>query len=230
MTRITLIFGIFSCALMAFAVDIAGKVTWNDICPDSRTLHHANVLLDDGKLRGSITRNGTFIIPDVPVGTYVFSVSSHDFVFDNLRIDVRDAEPIPEVRPYVPGTPLDPPSNVLLSYPINVTPRQKHDYFIAPESFNILKMLSNPMMLIMVFGGGMVLAMPYLIKNMDPESLEEFKEQQAKMAGLQNAVRTGDLKSGFTALLSNTGDEQAALPPAAKAVTGGKSRGKKARR
>jgi hypothetical protein len=31
---------------------------------------------------------------------------------------------------------------------------------------------------------------------MDPESLEELKEQQAKMARMQSAVASGDLKSG----------------------------------
>lgn len=57
-------------------------------------------------------------------------------------------------------------------------------------------MLKSPMVLMMVFTGGMVLAMPYLMKNMDPESLEEFKEQQAKMAKMQSAITSGDFKSG----------------------------------
>lgn len=90
-------------------------------------------------------------------------------------------------------------------------------YFVPAESFNLVAMFSNPMMLLMVFGGGMMLAMPYLIvseslqnliitttdvfsRNMDPESLEEFKEQQAKMSGFQNAVASGDLKSGYVNL------------------------------
>ncbi|KAF8641030.1 hypothetical protein AX17_000675 [Amanita inopinata Kibby_2008] len=43
----------------------------------------------------------------------------------------------------------------------------------------------------MVFGGGMALAMPYLIKNIDPESLQELKEHQAKMPNVQNALAGG---------------------------------------
>jgi len=42
-------------------------------------------------------------------------------------------------------------------------PREKQNYFIPPESFNLGGMLSNPMMLLMVGGAGMMLAMPYLM-------------------------------------------------------------------
>lgn len=69
----------------------------------------------------------------------------------------------PEVRPYVPGTPLDPPTAVLLPYPVKLAAKQKNVYFTPPESFNLAAMLSNPMILLMVFGGGMMLAMPYLM-------------------------------------------------------------------
>ena len=31
---------------------------------------------------------------------------------------------------------------------------------------------------------------------MDPEALEEFKEQQAKLGGIQNAFQSGEIKSG----------------------------------
>ncbi|PFH54641.1 hypothetical protein AMATHDRAFT_190 [Amanita thiersii Skay4041] len=97
----------------------------------------------------------------------------------------------PEIRPYVSGSPLHPPSQVLLQYPIVLAARQRHGYFLARESFSMFTMFSNPMMLFMVFGVVMMLATPYLIKNMDPESLKELKEQQTKMANMQNAIASG---------------------------------------
>jgi hypothetical protein len=36
---------------------------------------------------------------------------------------------------------------------------------------------------------------------MDPESLEEFKEQQAKISKAQNAMVTGDFRTGYVAIL-----------------------------
>lgn len=82
---------------------------------------------------------------------------------NQLRIDVEEATPSPIIRPYVAGTPLNPPSTVLLTHPIVLTAREKHTYFSPPESFNLVTMFSNPMMLLMVGGGVMMLAMPYLI-------------------------------------------------------------------
>lgn len=60
---------------------------------------------------------------------------------------------------------MNPPSSVILPYPVLLTPREKQNYFIPPESFNLGAMLSNPMMLLMVGGAGMMLAMPYLMVN-----------------------------------------------------------------
>lgn len=78
-----------------------------------------------------------------------------------LRLDVKNSTS--EVRPYVPGTPLNPPSPVLLPYPVVLIPREKSVYFVPPETFNLIAMMSNPMMLLMVLGGGMMLATPYLM-------------------------------------------------------------------
>ncbi|KAG5644726.1 hypothetical protein DXG03_007855 [Asterophora parasitica] len=46
---------------------------------------------------------------------------------------------------------------------------------------------------------------------MDPEAMEEFKEQHAKVAGFQDAMANGDLKSGLSAFM---GDEQPSKPVA----------------
>jgi len=172
-------------------------------------------------MKASIMHDGSFVIPNVPAGTYILSVLSPSFSFDGLRIDVQ--HDVAEIRPYAPGTPLEPASTVTLSHPIILTPRHKHVFFIPRDSFNLLGMLANPMMLMMIAGGGMVFAMPYLTKNMDPESMEELKAQQAK---LHSAMSTGDIKAGFSALMS---DEQLVNKPA-PATPATKSRGNKNKR
>ncbi|KAF8898548.1 hypothetical protein BD779DRAFT_1607324 [Infundibulicybe gibba] len=201
-----LLLGIIASCLSINAVDVSGSIQWNEICSDTNALGPSKVILDDGRMSGGIRSDGKFVIPDIPDGTYILSVVTHNILFEQLRIDVLNASLTPEIRPYIAGTPLNPPSEILLSYPVTLVPKEKHIYFIPPESFNLVAMLSNPMMLMMIFGGGMMFAMPYLMKNMDPESLEEFKGQQAKMAGIQNAVASGDLKSGLNTLL-RTDDE-----------------------
>ncbi|KAJ7655107.1 hypothetical protein DFH06DRAFT_1201614 [Mycena polygramma] len=218
------LFALLSLGLSAFAVDVTGKLQWNEHCPDVLALGAARVILDAGKFNGNVLRDGSFSIRDVPQGTYILSVVSHDHLFDQLRVDVLDDSAF-EARPYSVGTPLNPASPILLPQ-ISLPARAKHVYFVPVDSFNLLGMFQNPMMLMLVFGGAMVIAMPYLMKNMDPETMKEFKEQQAKMSHMQNAMASGDLKAGFSALIADD------PPPKAVAASpaGGKSRNNKNKR
>jgi hypothetical protein len=43
-----------------------------------------------------------------------------------------------------------------------MTAKGKLNYFVPPEAFNIVGMLSSPMMIMMLVGGGMMLALPYM--------------------------------------------------------------------
>ncbi|KAF7791928.1 hypothetical protein EIP86_002954 [Pleurotus ostreatoroseus] len=125
-----------------------------------------------------------------------------------LRIDVSESDSTTEVRPYIPGTPLSPPSPVLLSYPIVLPATHKLDFYVAHQAFNLLGMFKSPMMMMMLFGGGMVFLMPYLMKNMDPEVLKDFESRQAKINDIQSSLQSGNFKSGISALLS-VADEEA---------------------
>jgi len=233
MARITLgrLLQLLSCVAFGRALDITGHILWNDVCPNATTLGQAKAFIDDGVHTGGIKTNGKFVIPDVSDGTHVLSIISHDFSFDQLRIDVNGTSSEIQVRPYVDGTPMNPPSSVMLPYPVLLMPREKQNYFIPPESFNLGAMLSNPMMLLMVGGAGMMLAMPYLMKNLDPEALEDFKEQQNKLGGIQNAFQSGDIKSGISAIMA-AGEEQGPSKPThpPKGVGSVKARPKKSKR
>ncbi|KAH9982525.1 hypothetical protein BGW80DRAFT_1247351 [Lactifluus volemus] len=171
MTHILTIALLFaSVCVSVLSTELSGFVQWNEHCADSLQLGQAKVVLDNSIASGSITRDGRFVIPDVEAGTYILSVVSRDHFFDKLRVDVPpDPKSPPEIRAYTVGSPLNPPS-------------PGKDYFVPHQSFNVLQILQNPMMLIMVFGGAMMLAMPYIMKNIDPEVLQEA--QKAK----QNSV------------------------------------------
>ncbi|KAJ7042536.1 hypothetical protein C8F04DRAFT_1076246 [Mycena alexandri] len=208
------LFALLSLGASAIAVDVTGKLQWNEACPDIKSLGSAKVVLDAGKLNGNVLRDGSFSIPNVPVGTYILSVVSHDHVFDQRGRILS-----------VP--PLNPASSIILPT-ISLPARATHSYFMPVDSFNLLGMFKNPMMLMLLFGGVMVLSMPYLMKNMDPETMKDFREQQAKMSQMQSAMAGGDLKAGFSALMA---DEPApAAPkalPASPAGNKNKSKNKK---
>jgi hypothetical protein len=80
-----------------------------------------------------------------------------------LRLDVLETDTLPEVHPYVSGTPLSSPSVVTLPYPIRLSAIQKLDFYTERQGFNLLGMFRNPMMMMMALGGVMVFAMPYIM-------------------------------------------------------------------
>ncbi|KAI0001968.1 hypothetical protein BJV77DRAFT_1063328 [Russula vinacea] len=207
---------IASACTAVLSAELSGFVQWNEHCSDSLQLGHAKVVLDNSIASGSITRNGGFVIANVTAGTYILSVVSHDHVFDKFRVDVpTEPESPPEVRPYTVGTPLNPPSPIKLPYPVKLVPRQRKSYFIPHQSFSIMVMLQNPMMLITVFGGLMMLAMPYVMKNMDPEVLQEAQQNQAR---LQKAL-SGDSKAGLPPVTGN-GDDRSVVTTATPSKSG----------
>lgn len=208
---------LLSWSSVIFALELHGYIQWNNLCPNYEALESAKVLLDGGKMSGRVTRNGNFSISNVPPGTYVLSVLSHDYSFDHVRIDVSPSEPLPEVRPYIFGTPLLTTTAFILPYPIMLIPRHKNRYFSPRESFNLLGMFQSPMMMIMALTGVMMLAMPYIMKQLDPETLDGLKGQ-GKAASIEKSIQSGDPR-GLSALLS-AGEEAKASTPVTKSNTG----------
>jgi len=91
-------------------------------------------------------------------------------------------------------------------------------------------MFKSPMMLMMLVTGGLMFAMPYLMSNMDPETLNEVKGRQNKMAAAQNSLQNMDI-GGLANLLSGESDNNAQpskhTAPTIPASGKGKGKGRK---
>jgi len=211
------------------ALDLKGKIIWNQLCPDAKTLGSAKAILDNGfNHYGSITRDGSFVIPDVREGTYVLNIVARDHLFDQYRIDIVDSLSPPEVRPYIPGTPLSSTANspITVTYPLSIHPRYKNEYFVPKQSFNVMGMLQNPMIMMMGAVGVMVLALPYMMNNLDPEQLKEVQQSQARVVKMQSSITSGDLSGIASMFAEGSGDGASS---SATATTPVKNRGKKRR-
>ncbi|KZT40054.1 hypothetical protein SISSUDRAFT_972170, partial [Sistotremastrum suecicum HHB10207 ss-3] len=205
------------------ALDIRGRIEWNEVYATS--LGQAQAVLNSGsRWSSAVHKDGSFIIPNVEAGVHVLSILAHDHHFDQLRLNVSSSSEDPAVQPYLPGTPLTPlgQPEIKLPYPVRVSAHRQNVYFVAPQGFNALGMLKNPMMLMMVLAGGMILLMPLLIKNMDPETAKDFQERRAAMTNMQSSMQNMDFSSGLAALMGNTTTEP---EPAEEAVTPEKKHG-----
>lgn len=88
-----------------------------------------------------------------------------------LRVDVTNETA--HIHPYAFGTPFNPPSTVSLPYPLKLTPKEKLDFYMPPQSFNLYSLLTNPMVLFGIGG----LALFALNSFVDVNALQEAAKQ-----------------------------------------------------
>lgn len=62
--------------------------------------------------------------------------------------------------------------------PLFLRPRVEYKFESEPPIFSMWSILGNPMILMTVIPLGLLLLMPKLMENMDPEALKEFQEAQ----------------------------------------------------
>ncbi|KDQ09239.1 hypothetical protein BOTBODRAFT_530316 [Botryobasidium botryosum FD-172 SS1] len=212
------------------ATDIQGSIQWNDLCPGIEDLrHHTRVVLDGGLRKAMVAHDGGFIFRDIDPGTYTIDVNAPDHIFPQLRVDVSSQPPPP--APTSPsseapdGEPLSPapPPGPISEVQFQATYRKSYE--MPKASFDLIGMFTNPMMLMMLFTGLMMFAMPMLKDSLDPELIKEVEEKQGRMFAAQNRIQEGGV-AGLSSLL-NMSDSPSAPPkqpttPARKA--GGKKR------
>lgn len=121
-----------------------------------------------------------------------------------------------EIRPFPAGTPFSPnPPNPLLAYPIKLSASHRKNYFTPRESFDLVSMFKNPMMLMMLFAGVMIFVLPKAMvriftpqtiscmlysdpnlcasqENMDPELVKDVTQRQDRLMNIQNKLQSGD--------------------------------------
>ncbi|KAF8316128.1 hypothetical protein DL93DRAFT_2111649 [Clavulina sp. PMI_390] len=90
----------------ALAINVEGSVVWDFKCTDLKALHpQTKVVLDGGRYRASIRKDGKFTFYDVAPGSYVLEVLARDHEFDPLRVDVLPELPAAPASTPAPASP-----------------------------------------------------------------------------------------------------------------------------
>lgn len=138
------------------------------------------VTLNYGAHVGFIRGDGSFYIPDVPRGLYILEVTSINYTYDRLWIDVEGVDNI-RAAVHLPGTDYEYNPIYSIPYPLELAARAKTDYFTPREGFSIVSILGNPMFLMMAFMVFGVWVLPKLQEGIPPEELEKVRKEQAQM-------------------------------------------------
>ncbi|KAF8937544.1 hypothetical protein EDD21DRAFT_367419 [Dissophora ornata] len=133
------------------------------------------VVLSGGQYSTMITKDGKFVFPNVPEGSYLLEVQSPQYIYPTVKLIVTEKEP----RAYLVNLGSDWSNNDnVLQFPLTLAPRAPASFFIPREGFKLSHLLANPMMLMMGFSVVMLFVMPKLMANMDPEAMEEIQGMQ----------------------------------------------------
>jgi len=150
------------------------------------------VVLDDG-YTGFITKDGSFNVHQVPVGTYVLNVVGSKLTYPPVRVDVGNSGSVRARKLNI----LSLKEKELLPYPLELEPIAKTPYFQKRETFSIFDQLKNPMVLFMVLPMLLVFMLPKLMDLQDPEIKKEMEEQMKTMKKGSQLPDASELMSNF---------------------------------
>ena len=152
---------------------IEGKVVIDSESDNDDWITETYVVIDGGKYRGFLKSNGAFTINRVLPGSYLVEVVSPNHVFEPARVDISSKTGKIRAR----RSNLLKPSQVLhLPYPLRFKTEEQANFFEKRESWSMLSMLKNPMILLLVAPVILMLIIPRLMKSVDPEYQKEMQE------------------------------------------------------
>ncbi|KAI7822962.1 hypothetical protein BC939DRAFT_452353 [Gamsiella multidivaricata] len=130
------------------------------------------VLLSGGSLEAQVHEDGSFVFPDVPIGTYFLKVHSPHLTYPKARLAVT-ASGVRATRFSLSNHFASPQQE--LPYPLVLRPHPRPGHYIALEAAKVAGWFVNPMLLMSSFSLLMLLLMPRIIANLDEEALHALR-------------------------------------------------------
>ncbi|KAI8334280.1 hypothetical protein BC941DRAFT_432564 [Chlamydoabsidia padenii] len=180
---------LISCLLTGFAhaVQVQGQLVTNGILTDVRRLRPSTKVSLSGIYSTFVQSDGSFIFTNVAPGSYLLEVNNIDYIFPKLRVDVK--ENVVEGAYAGLGVGWD-KTGYSIPHPFVLRAKADADYFMERQGFNVMGMFKNPMFLMLGFSAIMMLVMPKMLKNLDPEALQDATQSQADAQNLINDMPT----------------------------------------
>lgn len=128
------------------------------------------VHVNGGEHIGFVRQDGSFVIHNVPSGSYVVDVVHPDYMYEPARVEINSKGKYRARQVNYVQT-----SQVIqLPYPLRLKPITKLRYFQAREQWRVTDFLFNPMIIMMVLPLLLIMVLPKMMN--DPETKEELKQ------------------------------------------------------
>ncbi len=145
------------------------------------------MFVNGNSFHGLIRSDGSFVLHNIPSGSYFLEFFHPDYQFSPVRLEVNENEN-GRVKANSAFT------GARLTYPLTIAPSSPAQYFQLREPVNLWGLVKSPMVIMMLITAVIVLVFPSMMKNLDPKELEEMQKMQSKftmqgmMKNLENQV------------------------------------------
>ncbi|XP_029162135.1 ER membrane protein complex subunit 7-like isoform X2 [Nylanderia fulva] len=143
---------------------IEGKVfPWDNTASSGWQLM-THVMANGGEHYGFLREDGTFIISNVPSGSYMVEVVNPNYVYEPVRVEINSKGKFRARKVNLIQT-----SQVIqVPYPLKMRPLAPFRYFQVREQWRMTDFLFNPMVLMMVLPLVLIMILPKIMN--DPET------------------------------------------------------------
>ncbi|XP_052009463.1 ER membrane protein complex subunit 7-like [Xyrauchen texanus] len=176
--------------------DVKVQVSGRALVPGVRTqdwISSARVLLDGDKHVGFIRDDGSFIVSDVPSGSYVLEVSSPTYRFQPVRVDITTTGKMrARVVNYIMTAEV-----IRLPYPLQMRSSGPHSYFIPRDTWSWSDVLMNPMALMMALPLLIIVLLPKVFNSTDPEMRREMEQSMNMLNHNHELPDVSELMTNF---------------------------------
>ncbi|CCX04231.1 Similar to UPF0480 protein At4g32130; acc. no. Q8VY97 [Pyronema omphalodes CBS 100304] len=212
----------------ASAATVRGLIPASTVLPNPSELPADTTitLTTAGELHKTFLRwDNTFVFRNVSEGSYVLDVAAEGYAFSPLRVDVGKGEEV-AVKQTWRGRAW---SNTGESkgVPIELRPIQATSYYQVREGFNLLKMLSSPMILIAIVSLVSIVFLPKLLDKMDPEFRAEFEAHQKKNSVTTDRMTNNIANFDAASFLAGMGKSSTPAPAQASGSSAGQGGNKR---
>lgn len=163
------------------------------------------VQVNAGEFLGFLRQDGSFVVSNVPSGSYIVEVINPHFVYEPVRVEINSKGKFRARKVNHIQTSLV----IQVPYPLKMKALSRFRYFQLREQWKMTDFLFNPMVLMMVLPLLLIMVLPKMMN--DPETKKEM-ESLSSFTKMQDMP---DMSEMITSYFSGAGGP---AKPAAKAV------------
>lgn len=163
--------------------------------------------VNGGEYIAFIRDDGTFVVHNVPSGSYVVEIVNPDHMYEPVRVEINSKGKYRARKVNYIQT-----SQVIqVPYPLRMKPLSRFRYFQVREQWRLTDFLFNPMVIMMVLPLLLIMVLPKMMN--DPETKEDLKQ----ITNLAKMSEIPEMSEMFTSLFSG-GSAAKATSPKAKQI------------